>query len=78
MPQTRIEPREVQAYVYASCQTCRWKLSREGSADSTTGVVDQIKSVVAKAIDHAVDHGHRMLITENSAAEYDFRVERPT
>lgn len=66
---TRVELREVEAYAYASCQTCSWKLSRTG-----TGV--DAEFVIEQADDHAEKEGHRVFITENRAIEFDYRVER--
>lgn len=65
------EPTEVQAYAYASCQGCSWKLSRQGDDVTASTVREQ-------AIQHAMHEGHQMIITENRCIVYDFRVERPT
>jgi hypothetical protein len=57
------------AYAYASCQTCAWKLSREGSGLDSAMVAEA-------ADDHAKAEGHRVTVSESRATEFDYRVER--
>lgn len=66
---TRGRPTDVASYAYASCQTCNWKLSREGDEASTEDVCE-------RGAEHALTEGHLVTITATSAYEFDYRVER--
>lgn len=66
MPQPTVE-----AYTYAACYTCTWKLSRHG--DTTTSA-----EVHTEAKQHAETHGHRVSLVESVHVEIDCRVEVPS
>lgn len=68
---SRVKLSAIHAYAYASCQTCAWKLSREGSGLDSSMVVEA-------ADDHAETEGHKVTVTESRAIEFDYRVERET
>lgn len=61
---------DVEAYSYAACYTCTWKLSRHGDAHVS-------QEVHAAAQEHAEKEGHRVGVCENFHTSFDYRVERP-